>query len=67
MLVRLVDLGVAFVYILGCLDGVLLRVLDHRVLSFYDLGHVCEHSSQFCESAFNALELVVASTNSAEN
>ena len=67
MLVRLVNLGVSFVYVLGGLDGVLFRVLDNWVLSFDDLGHVCEHSGQFCESAFDALELVVTGTNGTEN
>ena len=67
MFVRLVNLGVSFVYVLGGLDGVLFRVLDYWVLSFDDLGHICEHSSQFCESGFDALELVVASTNGAED
>jgi hypothetical protein len=67
MLVRLVDLGVALVYVLGGLDGVLLRVLNDWVLRFYDLSHVCEHCGQFCESGFNALEFIVAGSDGAED
>jgi hypothetical protein len=67
MLVRLVDLRVALVYILGGLDGVLLRVLDDWILCFYDLSHVREHGSQFGESSFDALKLVVAGSDGAED
>jgi hypothetical protein len=67
MLVRLVDLGVALVYVLSSLDGVLLCVLNDWVLSFYDLSHVCEHSGQFGKSGFDALEFIVAGSDGTED
>jgi hypothetical protein len=67
VLVRFVDLGVSFVYVLGRPDGVLFRVLDYWVLSLYNLGHVCEHSCQFCEGGLNALEFIVTSADGTED
>jgi len=65
MCVCFVDLRVAFVYILGRLDGVLLRVLDNWVLGLDDLRHVGEHGREFGESSFDALELIVAGSDGA--
>jgi hypothetical protein len=42
-------------------------VLDYRVLSLYNLGHVCEHSCQFCEGGLNALEFIVTSADGTED
>jgi hypothetical protein len=67
MLVCLVNLSVAFVYVLGGFDSVLLGVLDDWILSFYNLSHIREHGGQFGESCFDALELVVAGPDGAEN
>jgi hypothetical protein len=67
VLVRLVDLGVALVHVLGCLDGILFRVLDYWVLSIHDLSHVCEHSCEFCEGLLNALELIMTSADCTKN
>jgi hypothetical protein len=67
MLVRLVDFGITLIHVLGCLDGVLFRVLDYWVLSFHNLSHVRKHSCQFGESCLDALELIVTSADCTEN
>lgn len=67
MLVCALDLDVAFVYVVGRLDGVLLGVLDHGLLGLDDLGHVGEHGGEFGEGHLDALELVVAGSYGAED
>lgn len=67
MLICLVNLSVSLVHIFSCLDSILLGVLDHRVLSLYDLSHIGEHSSKLGKSSLDALELIVTSTDGAKN
>lgn len=67
MLVRLLNLCISFIDVVSGLDGVFFSVLDDGFLGFDDLGHVGEHGGELGERHFDALELVVASADGAED
>jgi hypothetical protein len=67
MLVGLFDLIACILHVLVGLLGILFDIPDRRILRLHDLSQIGEHSAKLRERRLDALKLIVASANGAED